>query len=601
MVKGRTKKRSTTMNNQNRKVLASMLLAALAAPFASVFAQGNLMPPGAPAPTMKTLDQIEPRTPISASTAITQSGSYYLTTNITVSSGSGITINADDVSLDLNGFTIHSTAPSATGYGILFNGRRNISIHGGYVTGGVTNNGSGVFSGPGFAYGVYGASALNVTVVNISVEGCRLDGIYVPADSCVVDACNVHTAGSYGINGGAIKASVAEDCGYIAISGDQISDCRGLSVGSHGIAANIVNNSYGYGSSDGISAYTVNNSYGYGTSHGINATTVNNSYGLGTYYGISASSSVNNSYGRAFRNGSGSARGIFASSGTVQNSYGDCGGDGAGDGFAIEAQTVSNCRGYSTRSTIGSRGIWAYKTVENSVGLCPSGTAIETQTASGCFGESNDGHGIWATKTALNCYGKSVSNFGIHTTSANTCTGEGTRGIDAITVEGCHGTGSTAYGIAAATVQNSYGTSTGGYGIWATKTALNCYGKSVSSYGINTISANTCFGEGTRGIHASIAEGCWGKGSTDYGVYASAVQNSIGISTSGTGMFGFNALNSYGSTTSGSYGLNVSSAIGCQGWNFGSGIGIDGTFLNTCYGYSSSGTAVSALHKYNMP
>lgn len=42
--------------------------------------QGSLTPPGAPAPTMRTLDQVEPRTPISALPyVISKSGSYYVT------------------------------------------------------------------------------------------------------------------------------------------------------------------------------------------------------------------------------------------------------------------------------------------------------------------------------------------------------------------------------------------------------------------------------------------------------------------------------------------------------------------------------------------
>ena len=72
--------------------------------------QGILTPPGAPGPTMKSLDQVEPRTPISSVPyAINTSGSYYLTGNLTVNSGIAISINAGGVTLDLNGFTISST------------------------------------------------------------------------------------------------------------------------------------------------------------------------------------------------------------------------------------------------------------------------------------------------------------------------------------------------------------------------------------------------------------------------------------------------------------------------------------------------------------
>ena len=42
-------------------------------------AQGSLTPPGAPAATMRSLDQIEPRLPISSLPfSISQPGSYYL-------------------------------------------------------------------------------------------------------------------------------------------------------------------------------------------------------------------------------------------------------------------------------------------------------------------------------------------------------------------------------------------------------------------------------------------------------------------------------------------------------------------------------------------
>jgi len=122
----------------------------------TAFAQGSLTPPGAPVPTMKTLAQMEPRTPISSAPfTITNSGSYYLTTNLTVSSGNAITITTNNVTLDLNGFTIASTTPSAAGTGVLLaGGNANIAILNGFITGGVTNNGS-VYGGSGFGYGIF--------------------------------------------------------------------------------------------------------------------------------------------------------------------------------------------------------------------------------------------------------------------------------------------------------------------------------------------------------------------------------------------------------------------------------------------------------------
>src|SRR6516164_6192771 len=74
-------------------------------------AAGPLTPPGAPAPTMKSLQEIEPRTLIaSLPYTITNSGSYYLSNNLTVATGDAITISTNGVTLDLNGFTITSSA-----------------------------------------------------------------------------------------------------------------------------------------------------------------------------------------------------------------------------------------------------------------------------------------------------------------------------------------------------------------------------------------------------------------------------------------------------------------------------------------------------------
>src|SRR5258705_1663286 len=107
----------------------------------STFAQGSLTPPGPPAPTMKTLPKVEPRTPISPTPfSISAPGFYSVTANLTgVPFNYGITISANDISLDLNGFALIGVANSYSGVGLsglctnlhIFNGVvRNWGNHG---------------------------------------------------------------------------------------------------------------------------------------------------------------------------------------------------------------------------------------------------------------------------------------------------------------------------------------------------------------------------------------------------------------------------------------------------------------------------------------
>jgi parallel beta-helix repeat protein len=98
----------------------------------AVRAQGPLDPPAAPAPTMKTLEQVEPRIPISSLPyTISAPGSYYVTGNLTSTLG-GITIAASGVTLDLMGHTLDGTG--ATGSGIFVSNLRNdIAIRNGII------------------------------------------------------------------------------------------------------------------------------------------------------------------------------------------------------------------------------------------------------------------------------------------------------------------------------------------------------------------------------------------------------------------------------------------------------------------------------------
>jgi parallel beta-helix repeat protein len=92
----------------------ALIVTAFSAQLSTCLAQGSLTPPGPPAATMLTLSQVEPRTPISSVPyTITSSGSYYLTGNFFCGTNA-ITVSANEVTIDLNGFTLYGESEFAT-------------------------------------------------------------------------------------------------------------------------------------------------------------------------------------------------------------------------------------------------------------------------------------------------------------------------------------------------------------------------------------------------------------------------------------------------------------------------------------------------------
>ncbi|MCC5848152.1 MAG: right-handed parallel beta-helix repeat-containing protein [Verrucomicrobia bacterium] len=92
--------------------------------------QGPLNPVSGPAPMMRTLDQVEPRTPISELPfTISEPGSYYVTDNLEVT-GNGILVESDNVSIDLNGFTMRG---SGSGLGVRVAGFDNVRVRNGGI------------------------------------------------------------------------------------------------------------------------------------------------------------------------------------------------------------------------------------------------------------------------------------------------------------------------------------------------------------------------------------------------------------------------------------------------------------------------------------
>ncbi len=199
-------------------------------PFSTALAQGPLAPPAAPAPTMKTLDQVEPRTPIGQADVpmtITNSGSYLLTSNLILPGATAITINADDVTLDLNGFTINAAFSGI----IIASGRER-----GHIRNGTIRDAGDV--------GINGPQANNFKLSNLRIFDC-FNSVMLGDDAhltdCVIDTSN---EGAVGLERNALvrncafyRCGVAGEKALYVSAGSQVRDCTFIGANAQAILA----------------------------------------------------------------------------------------------------------------------------------------------------------------------------------------------------------------------------------------------------------------------------------------------------------------------------------------------------------------------------
>jgi hypothetical protein len=216
-------------------------LALLAFP-AVASAQGTLSPPaGDPAASMRTLTQLEPRRPLgtpgqlnTTPLVITAPGSYVLQGNLTVAGGDGIQIRADDVTLDLNGFTVTSSAATAEGCGIRLGGTT-VTAHRARIRNGrLFSPGytaevdlAVTFTGAGFTNAIapdHAGACTGVQLEELFVTGCQ-QGLDAGPDSTATD-CVVRFLPGVGIRATTVRDCAVADTGDSGIVADNVIRCQ---------------------------------------------------------------------------------------------------------------------------------------------------------------------------------------------------------------------------------------------------------------------------------------------------------------------------------------------------------------------------------------
>lgn len=269
-----------------RRPLAALAVIVPCLAIAAVSIAGNLNPPaGVIAPTMKPLNDVEPRVAINATNTpgdsdsvfkISTPGSYYLTAGFTVPpTMAGIEIASSHVTIDLNGCTITGITTLAA-VQVSLAGRKNITIRNGHI--GLCGEGIDLTSDDGGTItaggtieniDVTGTSGVGITAGDtFNIRGCTMadnaSAGLLCADSCVITECVARNNSGAGFSTGAdcvlsrcvsslntlygfqlpsgviadhCEASSNTSIGFLATTNCSLSQCSAISNTNIGISA----------------------------------------------------------------------------------------------------------------------------------------------------------------------------------------------------------------------------------------------------------------------------------------------------------------------------------------------------------------------------
>jgi hypothetical protein len=208
-----------TSTYHSESAMRILLLLLLAVP-TGIACAGTLAPSGPPAATFRTLSEIEPRIGIRRTTSpqpliISEPGSYYLTRDVPSLGAGGIQIDASNVQLDLNGFSISEGTALPGGVGIRINGNH-VTVRNGFVR---NNDAAGISCAAGtrrvqlsdLVVTDNAGPGVDCTVIRIeNGDYSRNSGDGILCSQCLIEGARVVANGGDGIHDSGSKGVIRD-------------------------------------------------------------------------------------------------------------------------------------------------------------------------------------------------------------------------------------------------------------------------------------------------------------------------------------------------------------------------------------------------------